>query len=192
MAESLQHKLSRVRPPRVQITYDVEIGDAIQMKELPLVVGILADLTGDTKLPTKIKERKFVEIDRDNFHGVLAGLKPTLRVKVPNKLSPENAGKNISFPLSFAHLDDFHPTNIVNQVPELKALLDARQQLMDLVAKLDINDKMQDATLTLLGLPEKIDAESMTQLKELKAEDLATELRVLLAPPPDDAVEPAA
>ncbi len=189
MPESIQHKLSRVRPPRVQITYDVEIGDAIVMKELPLVVGILADLAGDTKLPTKLKERKFIEIDRDNFHDVLAGLKPTLVVKVPNRL-PGSEGKKTAFSLDFAHLDDFHPTSIAQKVPELKKVLEARQHLNDLASKLDVNEKMQDALLALLADPATL-KDNLTQLKELKAADLTAELQPLLAPPPSDEAEPS-
>src|ERR1700743_1707753 len=88
MAESTQHKLDRIRSPRVQITYDVEIGGAIQKKELPLVVGVMADLSGkpDKPLP-KLKERKFVSIDRDNFNEVMASFTPRIAVQVPNKLS---------------------------------------------------------------------------------------------------------
>ena len=90
MAESTQHVLSRVRPPRVQITYDVEIGGAIEKKELPFIVGILADLSGKPSAPLpKVKDRKFVEIDRDNFNDVLASAKPRLALRVANRLKPE-------------------------------------------------------------------------------------------------------
>jgi type VI secretion system protein ImpB len=141
MSESTQHKLDRVRPPRVQITYDVEIGDAKQMKELPFVVGVLADLQGHQETPpAKLKERKFVEIDRDNFNDVLASLHPRLKVVVENKL--QNNGTKLAAEINFSHMDDFHPAQIVNQVEPLKKLLEARQRLVDLLAKLDGNDEL--------------------------------------------------
>src|SRR5436309_8496079 len=104
--QSTQHKLDRVRPPRVQITYDVEIGDAIQMKELPFVAGILADLSGKPAeaLPT-LKDRKFVEIDRDNFNDVLAAAAPRLALRVPNRLAKDDSMLNVE--LQFKSMDDF-------------------------------------------------------------------------------------
>jgi type VI secretion system protein ImpB len=146
MPESIQKKLSRIRPPRVQITYDVEIGDAIQMKELPFVVGILADLSGKPveALP-KLKERKFVEIDRDNFNDVLAFCAPRLAFRVGNKLAEDDDSK-LSVELNFKNIDDFNPAEVVKQIEPLRKLFDARQRLMDLLGKLDGNDKL-DALL---------------------------------------------
>jgi type VI secretion system protein ImpB len=141
MSESTQHKLDRVRPPRVQITYDVEIGNAKEQKELPLVVGILADLAGQQETPLpKVKERKFVEIDRDNFNDVLAKIHPRTKVSVDNKL--QNNGSKLVAELNFSHLDDFHPMQVLNQVEPLRKLLEARQRLVDLLAKLDGNDEL--------------------------------------------------
>ena len=141
--ESLQHKLDRVRAPRVQITYDVEIGDAIQMKEIPFVVGVLADLSGkpDEPLP-KLKDRKFIEIDRDNFNNVLEATKPRLAFKVDNKLTEEDT--KLGAELRFKSLDDFHPENVVKQVEPLQKLLEARKKLSDLLSKLDGNDKLDE------------------------------------------------
>src|SRR5215813_12254638 len=140
MPESLQHKLDRVRPPRVQITYDVEVGGAIQKKELPCVVGIMADLCGKpTEAPAPLKERKFVEIDRDNFNDVLASISPRLALQVENKLS--KSGGNQSVELSFRHIDDFNPLNVIQQVESLKKLYEVRQRLSDLLTKLDGNEK---------------------------------------------------
>jgi type VI secretion system protein ImpB len=146
MAESTQKKLGRIRPPRVQITYDVEIGDAIQMKELPFMVGILADLSGKPAeaLP-KLKDRKFVEIDRDNFNDVLAASAPRLALRVDNTLDKDD-DSTLSVELAFRHLDDFNPAEVVKQVEPLRKLFEARQRLMDLLAKLDGNDKL-DALL---------------------------------------------
>jgi len=141
--ESLQHKLDRVRAPRVQITYDVEVGDAIEMKEIPFVMGVLADLSGkpDEPLP-KLKDRKFVEIDRDNFNNVLEGMKPRLAFKVDNKLSDDDT--KMAVELRFKSLDDFRPENVAQQISPLKKLIEARQKLSDLMGKLDGNDKLDE------------------------------------------------
>jgi type VI secretion system protein ImpB len=145
MPESTQHKLDRIRPPRVQITYDVEIGGAIQKKELPLVVGILADLSGKPDVPLpKLKDRKFVEIDRDNFNDILKSTNPRLALRVDNKLA--NDGSKLNVELRFQNIDDFGPLSLVKQVKPLNALLDARGRLNDLLAKLDGNDEL-DAVL---------------------------------------------
>lgn len=141
MSESTQHKLDRIRPPRVQITYDVEIGDAIEKKELPLVVGILADLAGKPAEPLpKLQFRRFVEIDRDNFNTVLDSIAPRVTVQVANKLSNDDSKLNIE--LKFNKMDDFEPVNVLEQVAPLKKLYDARQRLRDLLIKLDGNDEL--------------------------------------------------
>jgi type VI secretion system protein ImpB len=149
MPESLQHKLDRVRPPRVQITYDVETGGAIQKKELPFVVGVLADLSGKPaeSLP-KLKERKFVEIDRDNFNDVLASTRPRLAFQVNNVLG--GTAEKLNVELAFENMDDFGPLAVIEQVPALRKLFDARQRLSDLLAKLDGNDSL-DSVLTEAG-----------------------------------------
>lgn len=141
--ESLQHKLDRVRPPRVHITYDVEIGDAIEMKEIPFVVGVLADLSGkpDEPLP-RLKDRKFIEIDRDNFDQVLEGMKPRLAFKVDNKLT--GGDTKMAVDLRFKSLDDFHPERVTDQITPLRKLVEARRKLSDLLNKLDGNDKLDE------------------------------------------------
>jgi type VI secretion system protein ImpB len=142
MAESRQHTLSRVRPPRVQITYDVEIGDAIEKKELPFVVGILADLSGKQETaPLPVRDRKFVEIDRDNLNDVLASIQPRLALRVPNRLKPD-ANDALSIELKFKHMDDFAPVEVLKQVPALRRLYEGRQRLRDLLVKLDGNDDL--------------------------------------------------
>lgn len=147
MPESTQHKLDRIRPPRVQITYDLELGGAIEMKQLPLVVGILADLAGKPDEPQPpLKDRKFIEIDRDNFNEVLASLGPRVAIQVDNRLSEED-GSKLNAELRFKHIDDFEPQNLIHQVEPLKKLFEARQRLSDLIAKLDGNDDL-DALLT--------------------------------------------
>src|SRR5262252_41191 len=111
MPESLQHKLDRVRRPRVQITYDVETGGAMQAVELPFVVGVLADLSGQPKeAPKPIKERKFVTIDRDNFNDVLAKAAPRLALKVQNRLTDEDS--KVAVELNFKSMDDFEPARV--------------------------------------------------------------------------------
>ncbi|MDQ0085589.1 type VI secretion system protein ImpB [Variovorax boronicumulans] len=142
MSNSLQNWVGRNRPPRVQITYDVEIGDAVEKKELPLVVGLLADLSGQPAQPLpKLKERRFVEIDRDNFDEVLGNITPRLDLSVPDTMKGEG---NLKIELNFKEFSDFHPEAIVDQVPRLAKLLEARQQLRDLLAKLDGNDELDD------------------------------------------------
>ena len=140
MAESLQKWVGRNRPPRVQITYDVEIGDAIEKRELPLVVGVLADLAGKpASAPPKMKDRRFVEIDRDNFDEIMAKIGPRLDMSVPDMMKGSGNLKIELTPKKFA---DFHPEAIVDQVPRLKKLLEARLELRDLLAKLDGNDDL--------------------------------------------------
>jgi type VI secretion system protein ImpB len=145
MSESVQKKLGRVRPPRVQITYDVETGGAIEKKELPLVVGIMADLAGKPDGPViPIKSRKFVEIDRDNFNDVCASIGPRLAIQVSNKLKDDDTKMNVE--LRFRKIDDFRPESVVNQIEPLRKLFEARQRLNDLIGKLDGNDDL-DALL---------------------------------------------
>ena len=141
--ESIHQKLARVRKPRVHITYDVEVGDAIEQKELPFVVGVLADLSGQPKdaLP-RIKERKFVEVDRDNFNQALAGMKPRLAFRVPNRLA--NDDSQLGVELEFRHLDDFGPEAVARQVEPIRKLVDARQRLNELALKINANDKLEE------------------------------------------------
>ncbi len=143
--ESTQHKLDRVRSPRVHITYDVEIGDAIELKELPFVMGVLGDLTGqpNPEQPlAALKDRKFVEINPDNFDTVLKGMQPHLAYSVANKLSDDPNAGQISVNLKFESLDDFSPENVAKQVGPLKELLDLRTRLSDLRGTLQGNDKL--------------------------------------------------
>jgi type VI secretion system protein ImpB len=139
-----QQKLSRVRPPRVQITYDVETGGASLSKELPLVIGVLADLAGHPEVaPPRFKDRQFVQIDADNFDEVLASTAPHLRVVVPNRL--QEGGHMLSAELRFKSIEDFDPASVVRQVEPLQRLLEARGRLVDLLAKLDGNEDLNNA-----------------------------------------------
>jgi type VI secretion system protein ImpB len=141
MAESIQHKLDRVRPPRVHITYDVETGGAIEMKELPFVMGILTDLSGKPEEPLpRLRDRKFIEIDRDNFNEVMKGMKPRLAFRIDNKLT--NDDTRLAVELRFQHLDDFSPERVAQQIEPLKKLIEVRRQLSSLLAKTDGNDQL--------------------------------------------------
>jgi type VI secretion system protein ImpB len=141
--ESLQHTLDRVRSPRVQITYDVEIGDSIEMKEIPFVVGVLGDFSGKPEEPLpKLKDRKFTEIDRDNFNKVLEGMKPRLAYKVDNKLTDDDS--KIAVELKFKSMDDFAPERVVEQIDPLRKLVETRKKLSELLNKLDGNDNLNE------------------------------------------------
>jgi type VI secretion system protein ImpB len=142
MAESIQHKLDRVRRPRVQITYDVETNGAMQKVELPFVVGVLADLSGKPKEPLRpLKDRKVVAIDRDNFNDVLAKQTPRVAIKVDNKLT--NDDTKLAVELNFKHLDDFEPARVAEQIGPLRDLLEMRQKLTQLLSKMEGNDKLE-------------------------------------------------
>jgi type VI secretion system protein ImpB len=135
---STQHKLDNIRRPRVHLTYDVEIGGAIQLKELPFVVGVLADLSGKPKEPLpRLRDRKFVEIDRDNFNKVMAGMKPRLAFQVDNTLQDDGTKMNVE--LEFEQIRDLEPEQVVKQVEPLRQLLAARERLSDLLDKMDDN-----------------------------------------------------
>ncbi len=153
--DSLQHKLDRVRSPRVHITYDVEVDGAIMLKELPFVVGVLGDFSGkpDEPLPA-LKDRNFVNIDRDNFHEVLAATKPRLVYKVDNKLRDDDTKLGVE--LRFNTLRDFEPEQVVNQVEPLRKLLQARRRLADLLLKIDGNDKLEELLQDVIGNTEKL------------------------------------
>src|ERR1700676_18710 len=156
--ESTQHKLDRVRSPRVHITYDVETGGAIELKELPFVVGVLGDFTGQPEQPLpKLKERKFVEVNPDNFDTVLEGMKPHLNFSVENKLSEDPDAPNLKVDLRFKSMDDFEPENVARQVKPLKELLDLRTRLADLRGSLQGNDKLEELLLEAVGNTEKLD-----------------------------------
>jgi type VI secretion system protein ImpB len=149
-SESLQHKLDRVRRPRVQITYDVETNGAMVKTELPFVVGVMADLSGQPKESLRgLKDRKFVNIDRDNFNDVLAKSAPRLALKVQNKLTDDDS--KLAVELNFRHMDDFSPARVAEQVAPLKEMLDMRQRLMQLLSKMEGNDKLEQLLSEVIG-----------------------------------------
>jgi type VI secretion system protein ImpB len=172
MRESAQHKLDRVRPPRVHITYDVEIGDAIEIKELPFVMGVLGDFTGMPEQPLpRVRDRKFVEINPDNFDKVLEAMNPHLAFQVENKLSEDPDAGQLRVNLNFRSMDDFEPENVAKQVKPLKELLDLRTKLSDLRGSLMGNDKLEELLLKSVG-----DAEKLAKLKsEIEREGTSNE-----------------
>src|SRR5215469_6491123 len=140
--ESLQKKIGRVRPPRVQITYDVQVGDAIEKKEIPFVVGVLADLAGmpDKPLPP-IAKRKFVSVDRDNINDVMKKIGPRLAFKVQNRLTEDDTKLNVE--LRFENMDDFQPARVAQQVAPLRKLLELRNSLANIRSSLIGNEKLE-------------------------------------------------
>ena len=155
--ESIQKKLQKVRPPRVQMTYDVEIGDAIEKKELPFVVGVLGDFSGQSEVEQKkLRDRKFVNVDNDNFDEVLKAVEPRSVFRVANKLS--DAGGEFAVDLKFKSMDDFRPESVVQQVEPLRKLLEARTKLADLRNKLAGNEKLEDILSDVLSSTEKLNA----------------------------------
>jgi type VI secretion system protein ImpB len=159
-SESQQKKLSRVRNPRVHITYDVETNGAVVKKELPFVVGVLGDFSGNPTQPLKnFKERKFVQIDRDNFNDVMARMTPGLNVRVENTLKGD--GTEMAVKLQFNSMEDFEPARIIEQVEPLRKLMETRQKLTELLGKVDLADDFEQKLEDILKDPE--------QVKKLKA-----------------------
>jgi type VI secretion system protein ImpB len=156
--ESTQQKLSRVRPPRVHITYDVEVGDAIEVKELPFVMGVLGDFTGNPEQPLpKMKDRKFVEINPDNFDTVLQATNPHLAYSVNNKLTDDPNAGQLKVDLRFKSLDDFDPEQVARQVKPLRELLELRTKLSDLRGTLQGNDKLDELLLEAISDKSKLE-----------------------------------
>jgi type VI secretion system protein ImpB len=142
MSASVHDKLNRVRKPRVHITYDVETEGAAIVRELPFVVGVMGDFSGDPTSPLRpMADRKFIQIDRDNFNDVLAGMTPGLKLKVDNKLSEE--GGQMGVELAFKSLDDFEPARVAAQVPALRAMMETRAKLRDLMSKVDRSEELE-------------------------------------------------
>ena len=156
--ESVHKKLERVRPPRVHVTYDVEVGDAIEVKEIPFVMGVLGDFSGmpEEQLP-RLKDRRFVEVTPDNFDSVLESMKPHLAFSVENKLSDDSEAGQIKADLRFKSLEDFEPEQVAKQIKPLKELLDLRTRLSDLRGSLQGNEKLDDVLMEAVKNTEKAD-----------------------------------
>ena len=158
---SINDKLKRVRKPRVHITYDVETEGAAVTKELPFVVGVMGDFSGDPTTPLKsLKDRKFVQIDRDNFNSVMSRLTPGLNLKFDNTLADD--GSQMAVNLKFSSMDDFEPENIVSQVDPLQKLKETRDKLSDLMSKADLSEDLE-------GVLEKV-LQSTDDMKKLSEE----------------------
>jgi type VI secretion system protein ImpB len=161
MSASIHSKLNRVRKPRVHITYDVETEGAQVQRELPFVMGVMGDFSGDPTVPLQsMSERKFVQIDRDNFNDVMARMNPGLKLKVDNKLSED--GGQMAVDLKFNGIEDFEPARVADQVPALRALMETRTKLRDLMSKVDRSEELE-------GLLEKV-LQNENQLKELQGQ----------------------
>jgi type VI secretion system protein ImpB len=154
--DSVQKRLQKVRPPRVQMTYDVEIGDAIENKELPFVVGVIGDFGNDPAAAKKsLKDRNFVNVDADNFDEVLGAAAPVAQFRVPNHLGEE--GGQFAVQLQFREMADFRPEAVVRQVAPLAGLMEARTKLSDLRNKLAGNERLEDILSEVLRSTEKLD-----------------------------------
>jgi type VI secretion system protein ImpB len=156
MAESIHKKLQRVRKPRVHITYEVETEGAVVEKELPFVVGVVGDFSGNPTEPLKpLKDRKFIQIDRDNFDDVMKRMTPGLNIRVENTLKGDNS--EMSLQLKFNSLDDFEPSAVARQVEPLKKLLETRDKLRDLATKVDRSDDLERVLEQVLSNTEDLD-----------------------------------
>lgn len=153
--DSVQKRLQKIRPPRVQLTYDVEKGDAIEQKELPFVVGVLGDFSGNPEQPlAKVKDRKFVNIDMDNFDEVMEGIAPRAVFRTPNKISDQ--GGEFGVELKFKGIEDFRPEAVVQQIDPLRRLLESRTKLADLRNKLAGNEALEDLLTDVLNNTEQL------------------------------------
>lgn len=167
-AESTQKKLDRVRRPRVQITYDVETNGAMRKTELPFVCGVLADLSGQPKEALKpLKDRKAINIDRDNFDDVLKRATPRVAIKVDNKLQKD--GTKLAVELNFTKIDDFEPAKVAEQVGPLNQLLEMRQKLNQLLSKMEGNDKLEKLLNEVIQNTDK--AKALKTILQEKAEE---------------------
>lgn len=139
--DSSQHRVGRVRPPRVQITYDVEDGGATTTRELPMVAGVVSSLSGDAENPTAYSERGFVEVEQGGIDRLMTRIGPQLKLSVPDEISGSEDTK-IAVELDFGSMDDFDPMGVAAQIPQTAKLLELRQHLADLYGKVEANDKL--------------------------------------------------
>ncbi|MFG6447101.1 type VI secretion system contractile sheath small subunit [Roseateles sp. BYS180W] len=164
--DSVQKRLQKVRPPRVQLSYDVEIGNGVEQREIPFVTGVIGDFTGKAdpnKPQPKLRDRKFVNIDLDSFDDVMAGMSPKAGFRVVNKLSGDG---ELGVNLEFNAIDDFRPEAVMQQVEPLRKLLEARTKLSDLRNKLAGNEKLEDLLGDVLSNTEKLQQLSHETAKE--------------------------
>lgn len=166
---SVHKKLEKVRKPRVHIKYEVETEGAMLEKELPFVVGVLGDFSGNPTEDLKpFGERSFVQVDKENFDAVMARMTPGLRFEVENTLSDQDETMRVN--LAFSKLEDFEPAQVAAQVPALKNLLESRNKLRDLLAKADRSEDLETLLEDILQ-----DNDAVRRLmEELKARDANT------------------
>ena len=167
---SMHDKLKKVRKPRVHITYDVETEGAMETKELPFVVGVMGDFSGDPTEPLKsLKDRKFIQIDRENFDDVMRRMTPGVNMKVKNTLKGDDSEMAVS--LKFSSIEDFEPARIVDQVAPLKTLMETRNRLRDLMSKADSSEQLENLLEQVLQ-----NEQALQGLKsELGVDDAASE-----------------
>jgi type VI secretion system protein ImpB len=160
-SESVHDKLKRVRKPRVHITYEVETEGAMVVKELPFVVGVMGDFSGNPTEPLKpLKDRKFIQIDRDNINDVMKRMTPGLNMRVENTLKGD--GTEMAVQLKFNSMEDFAPANVAKQVEPLRKLLETRDKLRDLMSKVDRSDDLENVLEKVL--------QNTDELKKLSSE----------------------
>ncbi|MGP5120984.1 type VI secretion system contractile sheath small subunit [Psychrobacter alimentarius] len=166
--DSVQKKLAKVRAPRVHLTYDVEVGDSLETKEIPFVVGVLGEFSGDSKLEQpRFKDKKFVEVDLDTFDEVMSGVAPRAAFRVSNDLSDK--GGEFSVDLAFNSIDDFRPEAVAKQIEPLKQLVEARDRLADLRNKISANEKLEDLLDDVLKNTEQV--KKMAEQNPTEGED---------------------
>lgn len=166
--DSVQKKIAKVRAPRVHLTYDVEVGDSMETKEIPFVVGVLGEFSGDSKLEQpRFKDKKFVEVDLDTFDEVMSGLAPQASFRVRNDLSDK--GGEFAVDLAFNSIDDFRPEAVAEQIEPLKQLVQARDRLADLRNKISANEKLEDLLDDVLKNTEQV--KKMAEQNQTDGED---------------------
>ena len=143
MSDSIHDKLKRVRKPRVHITYDLEANGAKVEKELPFVMGVMGDYSGhNAKSKKPLKDRKFSQIDRDNFNSLMSNINPQLNLSVENTLAKD--GSTMPVDLDFNSMEDFEPHKLVDQIEPLKKLMETRNKLRDLMTKADRSEELEN------------------------------------------------
>ena len=173
-SNSGQKFISRNRKPRVHITYE-DPYDAERLVELPFVMGVMADLSGNNSAIAKpdMNDRPFLDIDMDNFDKRMAAIEPGLTMKVPNKLGGEE-GDKLSVNLKFNKMEDFSPAAVARQVPAMAKLLEAREQLSNLLRYMDGKVGAEDTLKKLLADPQMM-AAMKQKLSQKPSEDGSSE-----------------
>lgn len=142
MSTNIQHKLKNIRPPRVQITYDLQVEGGLKPKDLPFVIGVVSNLSGHkNKKPQKIKHCQFLTIEKENFNSTMQKISPEISFQVENTLKKD--GSTLPVNLNMNSMADFTPGKIAENHPTLSKLLDVRKKLLDLQSKVDSNESLE-------------------------------------------------